>query len=255
MQLGAVHEIQPRGEDFLLPGQKRLVKLRRHRRFNAHVRDILFRQRDVFNHPVRAVGRAEIEAQFVQSRFAQRAQRFLRSERSVCVKVLMNARFVEFCDYAVIFFNFHKRFEVYVGNPRRLFLDGQKQIEVALVKLRPADFPHALADRRLAVHLAVIIAETTAQVAFVRLAHGRKAGAQQARFASAREFCVVSDVIRAPGERFEAGDFGHQLFIARVNRVFDLCKRRVHQFLLMRQNFFLLRQRRKKLKPHQRVFF
>ena len=71
MQLRAVHEIQPRTDDAILLCKERIIEFRGHRRFNAHVWDVFLCRFDIFDHAIRAVRRAQIEAQLVQPRFAQ----------------------------------------------------------------------------------------------------------------------------------------------------------------------------------------
>ena len=202
-----------------------------------------------------AVGRAEIEAQLVKAGFSQRAEVFLCAQKAVGVHVLMDAGVCKFADHAVVFLDLHERLEVYIGDAGWLFLDGEQQIEIALIELRSADLPHALPDGRDAVELAVVIAEAALNIALVRLADGTKACAGQTGAAASGEFAFVADEKGASSEGFEPRDFAHQLFVARVDGVLDLGEDRQRDLLLMGQQLLLFGQHGKKLKPHQRVFF
>ena len=79
---------------------------------------------------------------------------------------------MELADDGVVFLDLHERLQVYIGNAGWLRIDGQQQVEVARIELGPADLPHALAHRRHAVNLAVVVAKFAIQVAFIRLADG-----------------------------------------------------------------------------------
>ena len=169
--------------------------------------------------------------------------------------MLVDARRAEAPDDRVVQLDLHERLQIDVGDARGLLLDGEQQVEVLLVELRAANLPHALADGRLAVKLAVVVAEFALDVAFVRLADGAQPGAHQAGAAAAREAAALADVIGAALQRLEAGDFGHQLRVPVIDRRLDLGERRVNQLLLVRQNLLVLGQLREELKPHQRVLF
>ncbi len=73
--------------------------------------------------------------------------------------MLMNAGIAKLLDDRQVLINFHKRFEIHVGDACRLFVYGQQQIEILLIEFGAANFPHALANRGDVVKLPIIIAE------------------------------------------------------------------------------------------------
>ena len=151
--------------------------------------------------------------------------------------------------------NLHEWLKIDIRNACRLLLDGQQQVDIILIELRAADFPHALADWRLAVQLTVVIAELALHVAFVRLANRAQARSHQAGRTAARKFALVAYKIRASRQALQAVDLRHPLGTARVDRRFNLRERSQRNFLLMRHQFFILRKLRKEFEPHQRIFF
>ena len=167
----------------------------------------------------------------------------------------MHARIMELADEAVVFLDLHKRLKIDIRNARRLLLNGQQQVDIVLIELRAADFPHALADRRLAIQLTVVIAELALHVAFVRLANRAQARSHQTGRTAARKFALVAYKIRASRQALQAVDLRHPLGAARVDRRFDLRERSQRNLLLMRHQFFIFRKLRKEFEPHQRIFF
>ena len=167
--------------------------------------------------------------------------------------MLAHARGAEAADDPVILFNFHKRFQIHIGNARGVHRCAQQQIDIRFAVFAAADFPHAFADGRLAIQFAVIVAERALNVAAVRLANRRKPRARQARYAALREFFVRPHVVCAPVQRFKVCDARAQNFRIALHRVFDLRKYRVHDLLLARRQLFVFRQLREKFKPHQRI--
>ena len=123
MQLSAVDKVRLSCENLRLFALESLIKGRRHRRFDADEGNVLTGDSHGLDHLVGAVACAQIEAQLIQSRLAQRAQILLRSQGSVGVHVLMHARGMEGADHAVVLFNFHKRFQIHIGDTRGLLLD------------------------------------------------------------------------------------------------------------------------------------
>ena len=162
---------------------------------------------------------------------------------------------MEFADDSVVFFNLHERLEVHIRDARRLLLDGQQQVDVVLIEFRAADFPHALADGRLHIQLAVIIAEFALHVAAIRLANRTQPRAQQAGAAAPRKFRPIAHEICPPGQALQPVDPRRHRFAPLVHSGFNLSQRRKGNLLLMGHQLFLLGQSGKKLKPHQRIFF
>ena len=161
---------------------------------------------------------------------------------------------MEFPHHAVVFFNFHEGLQIHIGNAGGLFMNGKQQIQIVLIKLCAADFPHAFAHGRLGVQRAVIVAEFAGGVAFIGFSHGGKPCAQQAGFASAGEFAVVPHIIGAALQGFQMRNPAHQLPVARVHRRFDLRENGQGDFRLARHQILILRQGGKKRIPGKRVF-
>ena len=141
VQFGAVDEIHARGEYGVLFLQEGMEKLRRHRRFNAHARQVLFGDGHVSEHAVGAIRGPEVEAQFVQPGAGKGAQVFLVCADAVGVHVLVDAGGVEFGDDVVVDLDLHERFEVDVGDARRRAVDGEQKFDVLRAKARAADLP------------------------------------------------------------------------------------------------------------------
>ncbi len=85
MQFRTIDEIEPGGENRLLLIKKSFKEFRRHRRFNADAFNVFFRQSDILNHFVRAVRSAEVEADLIETGFAEGFEGFFRSQRAVGV--------------------------------------------------------------------------------------------------------------------------------------------------------------------------
>ena len=253
VQFGAVDEIHARGEYGVLFLQEGMEKLRRHRRFNAHARQVLFGDGHVSEHAVGAIRGPEVEAQFVQPGAGKGAQVFLVCADAVGVHVLVDAGGVEFGDDVVVDLDLHERFEVDVGDARRRAVDGEQKFDVLRAKARAADLPQALANGRYAVEHAEIVAEFAACVALVGLAHGAQPRAQEATAAAVGELFFRADVIRAAMERLKIRDLAPQRLGARVRRGLDLRKHGQGDLLLARQERFILRQAGEKFHPHQGV--
>ena len=126
MQLGAVHEVNARGENGVLLLLKLCVKLGSHGRFNAHLRDVLLRGRHGGNHLVGAVGCTQIEAQLVQTGLAQGTKILFRGKGAVGVHVLVDARFLEGADHAIVHLDLHKGLQVYIRDARGLLGRGEQ---------------------------------------------------------------------------------------------------------------------------------
>ena len=167
--------------------------------------------------------------------------------------MLMDARLAESADYAVVFFDLHEGLEVDVGHAGGPPADAQQQVEVVLVEPRAADLPQALADGRLIIQLAVIIAEFALHIAAIGLSDGAQARAQQTRAAARGKSRRVADEERAPLQRLKAGNLRLQLGYARVLGGLNLSERRQRDLLLMRRQQLALGQLGEKSEPHQRV--
>ena len=187
MQLGAVHEVNACGKDGRFLFQKGFVQFRRHGRLDAHLGNVPLCQRHVGNHPVGAVGSAQVEAELVQPGLPQGTEIFLRGQGTIGIHVLMNARLVEGANHPVIFFNLHERLQIHVGNPRGLFMDGKQQGQVPLIILGTADFPQSLPNGLNGIQLAIVVAELALGIAAVGFANGAQARAHQAGEASLGE--------------------------------------------------------------------
>ena len=253
VQLGAVHEVQARGEDRVLLAHERLEELRGHGGFDAHGGDVPLRQGDMADHAVRAARGPQVEAQLVQARLAQGPQVLLRGQGAVGVHVLVDPRLTEAADDAVVLLNLYEGLQVHVGHPRGPVAHGEQQRHVLLPVLAAADLPHALADGGLAVQLAVVVAEFALDVAAVGLADGAQPRARQAGAAAGGELLLRAHEQGAAVQAPEAGNLRHQLLLAALLRRFNLREHRVHNLLLPREKRFILRQLGKKVEPHQRV--
>ena len=255
VQFGAVDKLNAGGEDTLLLAQEGLIKLRRHRRFDAHMRQYARSKRHVFKHAVGAVRGPEVEAQLVQPCLLQRAQVLLVYKNAVGIHVLVDTGPVEALDDAVVDLDLHERLQIDVGDARGRAVDGEQQLDVLLAELGAADLPHALADGRYGVQHAVVVAEAAVGVALVGLADGAQARAEQAGTAAAGELVVRPHVLCAPLQRFKPRDPIPQRRDARLHRRFDLRNGGKGNLLLSGQKFLVLRERGEKLHPHQGVFF
>ena len=169
--------------------------------------------------------------------------------------MLVNARLPKAADNTVVLFDFHKGFQIDVGNARGLLLDGQQQRNIPLPEAGTADLPQALAHRRLAVHFAEVVAERALQIALVGLADGRQTRAKQAGAAAPGKFLFIAHIQGAALQIFQMGNLPHQPLVPCVHRVLDLAEHRIDDLLLVLLNLFILRQSGKKSKPAQRVLF
>ena len=255
VQLGTVDEVDARAENRILLAQERLEELGRHRRLDAHARDEALRRADGLNDAVRAVACAEVEAQLVEPGLAQHPQVFLVGERAVGVHVLMDAGLVEAADDTAVELDLHERLQVDVGDAGGAVRHGEQQIDVLLAILAPADLPHALADGRLTIELAIVVAEAALDVASVRLADSAQPRAQQAGAAALRKAIRRADKARAPLERLQMGNLPRERVAARLLGQLDLGEHGVDQLLLMGEQLLLLGQRGEEFKPHQGVLF
>ena len=206
VQLGAVDEGDAGVQDGGLLLLELLVEIRGHGGLDGDGGDVLRRDLHVGDDLVRTVGAAQVEAQLVQAGLAQRAERFLRCQQTVGVHVLVDARVCKLADDAVVLLDLHEGLQVHIAHAGdrspagRLPLDGEQEVDVLLPELGAADLPHALADGRNLVELAVVIAELALDVALVGLADGGKAGSGQAGAAALGELLPIADEIRAAGD-------------------------------------------------------
>ena len=255
VQLGAVDEVEPRAQDRGLLAPESVEELGRHRRLDAYAGDESLRRADGLDHAVRTVARAEVEAQLVKPGLAQHAQVVLVGERAVGVHVLVDAGLVEAADDAAVELDLHERLQIDVGDAGGLLLDGEQQVDILLAVFVTADLPHALADGRLAVELAVVVAEAALDVAAVRLADGAQPRAQQAGAAALREAIRRADEARAPLERLQVRNLPRERVAARLLGQLDLGEHGVDQLLLVGEQLLLLGQRGEEFKPHQGISF
>ena len=253
VQLRAVDEVQAGGQDRVLLALEGVEKLRGHGRLDAHAGDVALRQPDVLDHLIRAVRRAKVEAQLIQARLAQHLQVLLVGQRAVGIHVLVDAVGVEAADDALVDPDFHEGLEIDVGHARGRVAHAEQKVHVLLAHLRAADLPQALADGRLAVQLAVVVAEAALDVALVRLADGAQARAQQAGFAAPGELLSIACVQRAALKGLKAGDLRQQNGVAVRHGLLDLGEHRVDDLLLVGQQLLALRQGCKEFEPGQRV--
>lgn len=170
MQLRAVHKVDTRIQDHLLLLLEGLEVGRRHGRFNAHMADIALCCSDGLDDLIRAAAGSQIEAQLVKSRFAKRLQVFLCAKGAVGIHMLMNAGLRKTADDAIIGLDLHKGLQIDITDPAGLRRDPQQKLHVLFIVPCAADLPQSLADGRLTIQHAVIIAEGALEIAAVRFA-------------------------------------------------------------------------------------
>jgi hypothetical protein len=156
--------------------------------------------------------------------------------------MLMNLGLMEFPDDCIVLFNFHKRFQINIGDAGGFALDGKKQIDILLAEFRASDFPHAFANRRNTVQFPIIVTKLALQIAFVCFPDCAQARSKQAGTASLGKFSFVSCKVRSVLQRFQICDVSHQLIISIFYSSLDLRKGCIYDFLLMGHQFLILRQ-------------
>ena len=255
MQLRAVDEIRAGRKDPVLFFMEAGLKLPGHGRLDADLGDVFPGGAHRVDHPVRDVRGAEVEADLVQPGLPEGPEVLLIRVQAVGVQVLMHPGLMEPADDAVIFFDFHEGLQVDIGDAGGFSLQGEEQGQILLPVFAAADFPQPLPDGRNRVQDAVIVAEGTAGVAPVRLPDGGQPRAQQAGFAAAGKVLLRPDIQRA-GPRPEAlqpGNVRLQPLKAGFRRQLDLAENRQGNLLLPAAQGLILRQRREKGKPPERV--
>ena len=168
--------------------------------------------------------------------------------------MLVDACFMEELNHVLVNFNFHKGFQINIGDAGRLLLNGQQQRNIFFVELGAANLPHAIANGRNAVQHAVIVAEGAFGIALVGLANGTESCAKQAGLAALGEPIVRTYVHGSSLHGLQVRNLLHQGFTPGIHGTLNLRQHRQHNLLLMAQEGLIIRQCGEKLKPHQGVF-
>ena len=164
---------------------------------------------------------------------------------------LMDSGIMETPDDAVIFLNFHHRFQIHIGNTGRLPLQGEKQVQIFLPVFSSPNLPKTFPDRRNGIQYTEIIAEGAAGIAAVRFPDSAETGAKQAGAAAGREALLRPDEKGAGTgpQLLQAGNFGQKCLEAGFCHPLDLGKNRQGYFLLSAAQWLVLGESSEKSGP------
>ena len=168
--------------------------------------------------------------------------------------MLVDACFMEELNHVLVNFDFHKGFQINIGDAGRLLLNGQQQRNIFFVELGAANLPHALANGRNAVQHAVIVAEGALGIALVGLANSAESCAKQAGLAALGEPIVRTYVHGSSLHGLQVRNLLHQGLTSGIHGTLNLRQHRQYNLLLMTQERLVIRQCGEELKPHQGVF-
>jgi hypothetical protein len=105
-----------------------------------------------------------------------------------------------------------------------------------------------------AFQFAVIIAELTRQIAFVRFPDRAQTGTQQTGPTALRESAFIADKKGSVFQGFQVSDVRHQHIVSVIDRRLDLREGGVNDFFVFYSDFLFVRHLGKKIEPYQRVF-